>query len=251
MLNKEEANSSQKEKKIMADDKSGGAGAGDLSFGKAEDLAGFIATVKGLKPEEQSVKALQGLETLAAAWSGQKGPFTPAAAPSFPVPVVATPGEQGAEKLEITWKEAPSLDEAKTAITGAITGFHSKALTLEKTVGELTGKVTALGTEIQGMKAHAASEQIARIKLHSGLSDADMKAYDGLSHETLKTIADHFEKVKGHAAGGEGGEKKTPLDPPAGGKGGKGGKRSREDLDALNDQMDAQLGIKAKERKSR
>ena len=232
----------------VPEDKTGGAGAGELSFGKAEDLAGFISTVKGLKPEEQGSKALQGLETLAAAWSGQKGPFTPAAAPSFPVPVVATPGEQGAEKLEITWKDAPSLEEAKSAITGAITGFHSKALTLEKTVGELTGKVTALGTEIQGMKAHAASEQMARIKLHSGLSDADMKAYEGLSADTLHTIADHFERVKGHA-GGEGGDKTTPLSPPAGGKGGKGGKRSREELDALNDQMDAQLGIKAKGKK--
>jgi len=69
-----------------------------------------------------------------------------------------------------------------------------------------------------------------------------------MSPETLHTIADHFERVKGHA-GGEGGDKITPLSPPAGGKGGKGGKRSRAELDALNDQMDAQLGIKAKGKK--
>ncbi len=244
---KPEVNSSKKEVNDMTGEQNKGFGAVDLSFGKAEDLSGFISSVKGLKPEEQGVKALQGLETLAGLWSGQKGPFTPAQAPTpatYPVPAVTvTPGEQGAaEKLEIAWKEGKTPDEAKQAISQAITGFHSKALTLEKTVGELTGKVTGLSTEIQTMKAHSAKEQMDRIKQHSGLTDAEMKVYEGMSPEALATIADHFQKMKQHSGEGD----QTHIDPPVGGKGGKGGKRTRAELDALNDQMDAKLGIKSK-----
>jgi hypothetical protein len=216
---KQEVNSSKKEVNDMTGEQNKGSGAGDLSFGKADDLSGFISTVKGLKPEEQGVKALQGLETLAELWSGQKGPFTPAQAPApatYPVPAVTvTPGEQGAaEKLEIAWKEGKTPDEAKQAISQAITGFHSKALNLEKTVGELTGKVTGLSTEIQTMKAHSAKEQMDRIKQHSGLTDAEMKVYEGMSPEALATIADHFQKMKQHSGEGD----QTHIDPPAGGK---------------------------------
>ncbi len=245
---KEETNSDEKESINMADEKNKGAGAGDLSFGKADDLTGFITNVKGMKPEEQAVQALKGLETMAGLWTSQKGPFTPAQAPApatYPVPAVTvTPGEQGAaEKLEITWQEGKTPEEAKQAISTAITGFHSKAIALDKTVGELNGKITGLNKEIQTIKAHSAAEQMARIKQHSGLSDEEMKVYEGMSSEALSTIADHFQKIKQHS--GDGGQ--TPLDPPAGGK--KGGKRTKEELEALNDQMDAQLGIKANGKK--
>jgi hypothetical protein len=221
-----------------------GAKAGDLTLNKAEDLSGFLTTVKGMKPEEQAAQAIKGLETMAGLWTSQKGPFTPAQAPTFPVPVIPEPkaGEQAAEKLEISWQEGKTPEEAKQAIATAITGFHSKNLTLEKTVGELTEKVSGLTTEIQTIKAHSKQEQLARIKLHSGLSDDEMKPYQDMTPEALTVIADHFQKIKQHS----GDNQQTPLDPPAGGKGGKGGKRTREELDALNDQMDAQLGIKSK-----
>jgi len=232
---------------IMTKESKEGAGAGDLTFSKAEDLSGFLTTVKGMKPEEQAAQAIKGLETMAGLWTSQKGPFIPVQAPTFPVPVISESkaGEQAAEKLEINWQEGKTPEEAKQAIATAITGFHSKNLSLEKTVGELTEKVSGLTTEIQTIKAHSKQEQLARIKLHSGLSDDEMKPYQDMTPEALTVIADHFQRIKQHSGSGDGSQQ-TPLDPPAGGKVGKGGKRTREELDALNDQMDAQLGIKSK-----
>jgi hypothetical protein len=222
--------------KIMAekDGKEGAAGAGELTLNKPEDLAAMLAAIDGEKtPEAKSTRAIDILKHMQTAWAGQAGPFAPPKAVEAVYPVVSapTPGEQGAEKLELKWETTPDLEKSKASITQAIQGWHSAAVQSGQALATMTQEMTQLHDGIKG-------DLISQIKQHSGLSDPELEPYKGFSIDGLKAVLLGFQKIKQH--GGEGsGRRQTPLDPPAD-QGGK--KPTAQEIGA---QFDARLGRKS------
>lgn len=197
---------------------------------KIEDLQVIISGTKDLKPEEAATKAIGALTSIADMWTAKQGPFVVPAVetPKFPV---ASVGEEG-----LTFTEG-TLEESKAAFEG----FHSKTKELEGTMKTQAEQIASLSTEIATMKGHQKAELMKKIKGHSGLTDEELKVYDGMDNDKLQSVADHFAKLKGHSKKEE---DTTPLTPPAG-MGGHG-KRTKEELMKMNDEMDQKLGFKPK-----
>ena len=171
---------------------------GELKLETPDDLTKFAESFEKLDEKELRAKGVEALKMLSTMATGKTGLFMPPKADppakvTYPMP--KTVKAQDSEALTLDFEPTEDPEAAKGAFA-AVYGEAMKTIAArDATIATLTADNKKLKEDKDAIEGTVRSEQIALIKAHSGLSDEEMKVYEGLPIVQLKAVAGHMEKA--------------------------------------------------------